>query len=96
MQAPAAVSNALIMLNGMCDENGATRVVPGSHLFGRHPDAERDRAVTSVAAEGPPGCGIVTDGRLWHGTGANRTNADRSAMIMHIIVITGGTSPTDR
>ena len=82
MMAPAAVSNALIMLDGMTERNGGTRVVPGSHLFGRHPDPERDRDVVSVAAEGPPGCAIVTDGRLWHGTGANVTNTDRTALIM--------------
>ena len=65
------VSNVLIMLNGMSKENGGTLIVPGSHLFGRHPDKELDQDIKTISAEGPPGCAIITDGRLWHGTGAN-------------------------
>ena len=80
--APAACSKVLFMLNGMTEENGGTRLVPGSHRFGRHPDPERDEGVETVAAEGPPGCAIITDGRLWHGTGANVGNTDRYAMII--------------
>ncbi len=82
MIAPAACSNVLFMLNGMTEENGGTRIVPGSHLAGRHPDAERDKDVATVAAEGPPGCAIITDGRVWHGTGANMGNSERHAMIL--------------
>ena len=80
--APAAVSNVLVMLNGMTAANGGTRVVPGSHLAGRHPDPARDGNVATVAAEGPPGCAIITDGRLWHGTGANTGDSDRAALIL--------------
>ncbi len=80
--APAACSKVLFMLNGMTEENGGTRLVPGSHRFGRHPDPERDNGIATVAAEGPPGCAIVTDGRLWHGTGANVGTKDRYAMII--------------
>ncbi len=82
MLAPPAVSNVLIMLDGMSAENGGTRIVPGSHLAGRHPDAELDRDVETIAAEGPPGCAIITDGRVWHGTGANLSNADRRAILI--------------
>ena len=80
--APAAVSNVLVMLDGMTTANGGTRVVPGSHLAGRHPDPARDGNVATVAAEGPPGCAIITDGRLWHGTGANTGDSDRAALIL--------------
>ena len=82
MMAPAACSNVLFMLDGMTEQNGGTRVVPGSHRFGRHPDKQRDRGMATVAAEGPPGCAIITDGRLWHGTGANVGNTNRTAMIL--------------
>lgn len=80
--APAACSNVLFMLNGMTVENGGTRIVPGSHRAGRHPDPVRDKDNDTVAAEGPPGCAIITDGRVWHGTGANIGNTDRYAMIL--------------
>ena len=58
-----AVTNVLIMLNGMSKENGGTRIVPGSHLFGRHPDKVLDKDIEVISAEGPPGCAIITDGR---------------------------------
>lgn len=82
MIAPAACSNVLFMLNGMTEENGGTRIVPGSHRFGRHPDPVQDAEIETVAAIGPPGCAIITDGRVWHGTGANISNSDRYAMIL--------------
>ena len=77
-----AVSNVLIMLNGMSEENGGTLIVPGSHLFGRHPDKVLDKDIITISAEGPPGCAIITDGRLWHGTGANITQKNRLALLI--------------
>jgi ectoine hydroxylase-related dioxygenase (phytanoyl-CoA dioxygenase family) len=77
-----AVSNLLIMLNGMSKENGGTLIVPGSHLFGRHPDKVLDKDIITISAEGPPGCAIITDGRLWHGTGANITQKNRLALLI--------------
>ena len=77
-----AVSNVLIMLNGMNKKNGGTLIVPGSHLFGRHPNKELDKDIETISAEGPPGCAIITDGRLWHGTGANVSKLDRLAILI--------------
>ena len=77
-----AVSNVLIMLNGMSKENGGTLIVPGSHLFGRHPDKVLDKDIITISAEGPPGCAIITDGRLWHGTGANITQKNRLVLLI--------------
>ncbi len=77
-----AVSNVLIMLNGMSEENGGTLIVPGSHLFGRHPDKVLDKDIITISAEGPPGCAIITDGRLWHGTGANITQKNRLVLLI--------------
>ena len=39
-------------------------------------------SVESISAEGPPGCAIITDGRIWHGTGANRSNSERKAILI--------------
>ncbi len=82
MLAPPSVSNILIMLDGMTEKNGGTRIVPGSHLEGRHPDSLLDAQVESISAEGPPGCAIITDGRIWHGTGANRSKLERRAILI--------------
>lgn len=64
------VANILWMLDDFNDENGGTRLLPGSHLRGREPEDTHDR---SIAAEGPAGSALVFDGRLIHGTGANRS-----------------------
>jgi len=82
MLAPPSVSNVLIMLDGMNEKNGGTCIVPCSHLKGRHPDSSVDSLVESVSAEGPPGCAIITDGRIWHGTGANHSDFERKAILL--------------
>ena len=70
------------MLNGMTRGNGGTLIVPGSHLFGRHPDKNIDKNIETISAEGPPGCAIITDGRVWHGTGANISKEERLAILI--------------
>jgi ectoine hydroxylase-related dioxygenase (phytanoyl-CoA dioxygenase family) len=63
--------NVMWMLNDFTAENGATRVVPGSHLVQAEPP--RDGHVETVAGVGPAGTALIFDGRVWHGTGANVT-----------------------
>ncbi len=79
MIAPAAAVNVLWMLVDFTAGNGGTRVVPGSHLFGRHPEKAAD--VEAVAAEGPAGTALIIDARIWHGTGANVTGGQRLALL---------------
>ncbi|MGI9335196.1 MAG: phytanoyl-CoA dioxygenase family protein [Gammaproteobacteria bacterium] len=81
MISPAAVCNVIWMLNDFTEANGGTRIVPGSHLSGRHPDGELDADVETVAAAGPAGTALFTDGRVWHGTGANIGNTPRYGLI---------------
>lgn len=64
------VANVAWMLDAFSDENGGTRLIPGSHLS---PAWREARNAPSVAAAGPAGSALVFDGRLVHGTGANRT-----------------------
>lgn len=55
------------------EENGATEVIPGSHLWGmEHPDTRDYKAVPAVM---PAGSCIVFDGATWHRGGANRSAA---------------------
>ncbi len=79
--APAACSNVIWMLDDFTSSNGATRIVPGTHMSGRHPDAKRDAGVESIPACAPAGTALVTDGRVWHGTGANIGNTSRHAVL---------------
>jgi len=59
-------------------ENGATEVIPGSHLWGtEHPDT---RAHDTVAAVMPAGSAIVFAAALWHRGGSNRSAGTRLAI----------------
>ena len=75
--APACVCNVMWTIDDFTAENGATIVVPGSHLFGREPDQELDAEAGWSPAVAPAGSFIVLDGRVWHSTGENRTGRPR-------------------
>jgi ectoine hydroxylase-related dioxygenase (phytanoyl-CoA dioxygenase family) len=77
------VANCGWLLDDFTEENGGTRVVPGSHRLGRGPAAEEATDTDTVAVEGPAGSAFMFDGRLWHGTGANRTEGQRRHVILN-------------
>ena len=52
---PRVVINVVWMIGDFTAENGGTRIVPGSHLWGRRPDNPDDNAIETVALEGPAG-----------------------------------------
>lgn len=66
---PAVVANTMWMLSDFTADNGATEVVPGSHLSGAQPVPGDQSAYPIVQACAPAGSVMVFDGRLWHGTG---------------------------
>lgn len=83
-----AVANIAWMLDDFTEANGGTRLVPGSHLLAVAADGEPGgvRAPTyedTIAAEAPAGSILCFDGRLWHGTGANRTDQPRRALLSY-------------
>jgi ectoine hydroxylase-related dioxygenase (phytanoyl-CoA dioxygenase family) len=78
---PPTVCNTMWALTDFTDANGATRLVPGSHLADRDPDFGAD--YDTLAAEMPKGSVLVWHGSLWHGGGANRTDERRIGIAMN-------------
>ncbi len=72
---PPMVLNFMWMISDFTIDNGATRVVPGSHLSGVQPTGEP--RTDEVQPEGTAGSAIVWDGRTWHGSGVNTSTGPR-------------------
>jgi ectoine hydroxylase-related dioxygenase (phytanoyl-CoA dioxygenase family) len=78
------VCNTIWILDDFTLENGATRVVPGSHKWGRRPqDVLADPSAPhpdEILLTGRAGGVVIMNAHLWHGGTANRTAAPRLAM----------------
>jgi ectoine hydroxylase-related dioxygenase (phytanoyl-CoA dioxygenase family) len=78
------VCNTVWMLDDFTRENGATRLVPGSHLWGKRPQDVLDDPLAphpdEILLTGKAGSVAVMNSHMWHGGTANRTPAARLAM----------------
>lgn len=73
------VVNTMWALDDFTEENGATHVAPGSHLWADERPDERTETVQAVA---PAGSVILFLGSVYHGGGANRTQKPRLGVIL--------------
>ena len=66
------VCNSMWALTDFTEQNGATRIIPGSHLADHSPEyGSTHDSIPAVMAKGSV---LVWHGSLWHGGGANRSS----------------------
>ncbi|MEY2588773.1 MAG: hypothetical protein QOJ67_757 [Acidimicrobiaceae bacterium] len=78
---PPTVCNTMWALTDFTEANGATRLIPGSHLWDHSPNYGQH--YDSIPAEMPKGSVLVWHGSLWHGGGANTTSQRRVGIAMN-------------
>ncbi len=78
------VCNSVWMLDDFTPDNGALRVVPGSHRWNSLPQDVLDDPATphpdEVLVTGKAGTVVVMNAHCWHGGTANRTERPRTAL----------------
>jgi ectoine hydroxylase-related dioxygenase (phytanoyl-CoA dioxygenase family) len=75
------VCNSVWMLDDFTPENGATRMLPGSHKWDKLPPPESyDSLPGEKLVLGRAGTVVIMNAHMWHGATANRTAAPRRAM----------------
>jgi ectoine hydroxylase-related dioxygenase (phytanoyl-CoA dioxygenase family) len=77
----AIVCNTMWAITDFTEENGATRIIPGSHKRDHNPAF--GTKYESQAAEMKAGSVMVFNGSMWHGGGANQTDQRRVGVAMN-------------
>jgi ectoine hydroxylase-related dioxygenase (phytanoyl-CoA dioxygenase family) len=77
----AVMCNVLLLITDNAEQNGGTRMVPGSHKwptvsYQQMNSEEGLKIPKSVTA--PRGTAVVYDARIWHSNGFNRSNGFRN------------------
>ena len=78
---PPLICNTMWAITDFTEENGATRLCPGTHLADHSPNPLEH--YDSIPAEMPKGSVLVWVGSLWHGGGANTTEERRVGIAMN-------------
>lgn len=76
----ALCANTVYLLDDFTEENGATRVVPGSHKRGYGPKSGEEYTDV-IQITGKKGDIIIVHGHIWHSSGENRTDQPRVGLL---------------
>jgi ectoine hydroxylase-related dioxygenase (phytanoyl-CoA dioxygenase family) len=74
------VCNTMWAITDFTADNGATRLVPGSHRFDRRP-SKGEQPEHSDEAVMPAGSIVVYNGSMWHGGGPNTSGQRRLGIV---------------
>ena len=81
---PFYVATAICMLDDFTEENGATRLVPGTHqIYGAVPKPMADPGwhhKDEIIVTGGAGSALLFNGHLWHSGTLNRSRRSRRAL----------------
>lgn len=69
------------LLDDFTEDNGATRVLPGSHRLRKSPGWSHDSLEDEVILTAPAGSVAMWLSNTWHRSGANRTDSPRRALL---------------
>jgi ectoine hydroxylase-related dioxygenase (phytanoyl-CoA dioxygenase family) len=73
----------VLALDTFTEQNGATQIIPGSHIPPRRPSENLPAEPTSFLAK--PGTLLVMAAATWHRSGANRSTHTRSAALLSFV-----------
>lgn len=74
-------ANVVWLLDDFTEQNGATRVVPGSQSWTSFP-ANGEQHPDEILITGAQGSALIFNANLWHGGGANTTDTSRWALLL--------------
>lgn len=78
------VCNSIWLLDDFSEKNGATRIVPGTHLHQQLPHDVMENPMDSdpdeIILEAPAGSVVIFNSHVWHGGTTNTTNQLRRAV----------------
>lgn len=76
-------ANTIWALSDFTQTNGATEIIPKTHRSSLRPSREpkKDDIQKLIKVIVPKGSVLITDGNLWHRSGANQSNQSRYALL---------------
>ncbi|WP_149303100.1 phytanoyl-CoA dioxygenase family protein [Pareuzebyella sediminis] len=78
------VCNSIWLLDDFTDYNGATRIVPGTHMSNKLPEEEMDNPTLAhpdeILIKAPAGTVFIFNSHVWHGGTTNTTSKDRRSI----------------